>query len=256
MARYALVVGIEKYKDRHLNDLTKAVADATEVAEILKNFGEYRTTLLRGEVSVQTFADEIKKLLKQGTNQEVVIYFSGHGLLKEEPDPLKKSSPEGFLAASNSTITKKNGQCISIKNGLKIESIVELIQETQLSNLVFILDACHSGSLIKEVGKQFEIFGNNTDYAILAGCQDYEVAWAKIKDKYSLFTGALLNALKKDYIDDNREIQLGGVADRVYAKLKTSRQEPICLVKGRSFPFLTYPVTCLMNDSVQKKKLV
>ena len=255
MARYALVIGIEQYADPQLKCLSKAVADAEDVAQVLKQFGKYKVTLLTGTVTNQKIAAAFKTLLKQGTNQEIVIYFSGHGVLENSSDSLTTYPPEGFLATSDCRITLNGDQCIGNQNGLKLQSIVKLIKNTQLSNLVFILDTCHSGSLIQEVGKQFEIFSNNTDYSILAACQDYEEAWAKKSDKHSLFTGALLNALQQKYADQDEHIQLGGVADRIYQQLKQTRQEPLCLVKGRSFIFLTYPVTYIIENLPPKEKI-
>ncbi len=43
MARYALVIGIAKYKDRRLSALPKALTDAEQVAQLLGQHGEFQS---------------------------------------------------------------------------------------------------------------------------------------------------------------------------------------------------------------------
>ena len=262
MARYALVIGIEEYDDgNNLSKLTKPVANAEKIAQILNDFGKYNVTLLKGRVTYKEIISSIKSFFDEedgvAVNQEVVIYFSGHGFLSDRSDELMRYPLEGYLATSDCRLRKNGDKWIAEEKAIKLESIVELIKQTQLSNLVFILDACHSGSLIKEVGKQFKFFENNTDYAILAACQTGERAWAKKKEQYSFFTGALLNAIDQENANDNGYIQLGGVSDRIYDQLRSQQdlQESICWVKGRSFNFLTYPMTNFYVDSSSEDKI-
>lgn len=81
MARYALVAGIAKYSNPLLPPLSKTATDAEAVAEVLKQHGNYRVTLLSGEVTAKQVADALKTLLlEQAVKNEALIYFTGHGI--------------------------------------------------------------------------------------------------------------------------------------------------------------------------------
>ena len=260
MTRYALVVGIEEYDNGHLNSLSKSVADAEDFAELLEKYGNCphnHISLKRGRVSIDELVQAIKTFLnEQARNQEAIIYFSGHGVLEEIQDQLTgKVSSKGYLAASDCQLKKEGDRfIINNKNAIPLQSITSLINETELSSLVFILDACHSGALIKEIDNSFNIFQNNTTYYFLAACQSYEDSWARKNKRHSEFTGALLDALSQDRAraDEDGIVTAGQAFERVEKILQNSRQKPTFLGKGSSFPLVTYPVTSLFKENTSQ----
>jgi len=76
---------------------------------------------------------------EQTKNQEVLIYFSGHGfrLINRIGDG------EAYLATSDSQPDGKNA--ISLDRELN-----PLLRRSSLSNLVVMLDCCHAGALLPE----------------------------------------------------------------------------------------------------------
>ena len=250
MTRYALVVGIEEYDNGHLNSLSKSIADAEDFAKLLEEYGDCphnHITLMQGRVSMDELVQAIKTFLnEQARNQEAIIYFSGHGVLEEKQGQLTgKVSKKGYLAPSDCQITKDDNRFLVQKNAIPLEEITKLINSSELSSLVFILDACHSGALIKEIDNSFNIFRNNNTYYFLAACQSYEDSWARKNKRHSEFTGALLDALSQDRANEDGIVTAGQAFERAEKTLQNSRQKPTFFGKGNSFPLVTYPVTSL-----------
>ncbi|MEQ8972955.1 MAG: caspase family protein [Coleofasciculus sp. C1-SOL-03] len=151
MARYALIVGIETYNSQYLQDLSKSVNDAKDFAQLLEDYGNCprnHITLLSGQVTGDELIQALKTFLsEQAKNQDAIIYFSGHGVLEKQQDPLTDEvSQKGYLAASDCQLSKKENQWVVKDNAIPLESITKLINNTELSSLIVILDACHSGA--------------------------------------------------------------------------------------------------------------
>ncbi|HBB31484.1 MAG TPA: hypothetical protein DDZ80_19235 [Cyanobacteria bacterium UBA8803] len=257
MARYALVVGIETYDSQYLDNLSKSVNDATDFAQLLQDYGncpKNHITLRQGKVTGNELIELLKKFLNnQAKNQEAIIYFSGHGVLEEKQNPITDEvSQKGYLAASDCQLNKKGERFLVGQNAISLQDITTLINKTELSNLIFILDACHSGSLIKEIDNTFNIFQNNGTYYFLAACQAYEESWAKKSKRHSEFTGALLEALSQDQADQHGIVTVGRAFEQAAQILESGRQKPTFLGKGSRLPLVTYPVTSLLRESIAK----
>ncbi|MFM7478760.1 MAG: caspase family protein, partial [Microcystis aeruginosa] len=116
MARYALVIGINHYDNPNfLPPLSKPAKDAEAVAQFLEKTGtfdnverlpnrwipaEKRYEVVPGKVTGNEVLQALKQILsgEQTENQEVLIYFSGHGfrLINRIGDG------EAYLATSDS----------------------------------------------------------------------------------------------------------------------------------------------------------
>ncbi|MFP4099241.1 VMAP-C domain-containing protein [Coleofasciculus sp.] len=252
MARYALIVGIETYNSQYLQDLSKSVIDAKDFAQILENYGNCprnHITLLSGQVTGDEFIKALKTFLsEQAKNQDAIIYFSGHGILEKQQDPLTDEvSQKGYLAASDCQLSKKENQWVVKDNAIPLESITKLINHTELSSLIIILDACHGGALIQEINHSFNIFQNNTTYYFIAACQSYEDSWARKSKRHSEFTGALIEALSQDKADDDGIVTIGQAFEQASKRLETGRQEPTFMGKGSRLPLVKYSVTSLLK---------
>jgi uncharacterized caspase-like protein len=124
---------------------------------------------------------------EQTKNQEVFIYFSGHGFCLTNDI----GDFEAYLATSDS---QRDG-----KNAISLErTFNRLLQRSKLSNLVVLLDCCHAGALLSEnreldrtlLEPSLSAFKEKPDYYLMAACRSQQVAWED--EKYSLFTAALL----------------------------------------------------------------
>ncbi len=158
MARYALVIGITDYDRRNfLPPLSKPASDAEAVAQFLESTRtfenverlpnrwipeEKRYEVVPGKVTSNEMYQALEKILlgEQTKRQEVFIYFSGHGFRVVH----RNGTSEAYLATSDS---QPNGgeTAISLKRELNY-----LIKQSELSNLLVLLDCCHAGALLAE----------------------------------------------------------------------------------------------------------
>ncbi len=240
MARYALVVGISFYSDEHFEPLDKADTDAEAVAKILSQDKRYKVAPpLIGEVTGAKLGEELCRFLNEkAVKNEALIYFTGHGF--KVVDNLGMT--QGYLATSDCEVTINNGLVTEQKNGLSLNSLSALIQNSDLSNLVVMLDACHSGELLEKtlIQKSLTEFGKRTDYILITGCRSAEQGVAKKRADHSVFTGALLEGLSPENASGG-EVTAGSVYESISRKLRNETQEPIYMGVGRSIVLLEYP---------------
>lgn len=252
--RYALVVSISKYHSS-LGNLTKPSGDAKAFAQVLREHGKFDTTLLTETVS----SDDLKQafevfLTRQAVGSDALIYFTGHGFTLTESENYKTA----FLATSTCEVTTSQDYDVSLQNNLvKVPRVIaqrygipfnflnQLISESNLSSLVVLLDCCHSGYFVQEESVKssltaFTSAGKN--YCCIAACQDSEVARAKRDGKHSVFTGALLEALKPESSEDGDEISSLMLLERITRDpaLKKAGQRPTHVGFGLGIPIVSY----------------
>ena len=135
---YALIIGVEDYKDPKITDLDQPVSDARKLYNVLlKNY---------------TFESENIKLLKNPTkrgitdaldnysdiltvNDNLLIFYAGHGYWDEK-------YKQGYWLASDAT-RKRRGTWLS--NGI----IRDYMQGIQAKHSLLITDACFGGGIFK-----------------------------------------------------------------------------------------------------------
>ncbi|MCA2668608.1 MAG: SUMF1/EgtB/PvdO family nonheme iron enzyme [Microcystis sp. M114S2] len=251
MARYALIIGINDYD--FLPSLSKPAKDAEAVAQFLENTrtfenverlpkrwipAEERYEVVPGKVTKDKVLEALKEILsgEQTENQEVLIYFSGHGFCLTNDI----GDRETYLATSDS---QRDGQkAISLERGLN-----RLLHRSNLSNLVVMLDCCHAGALLPEnpelnrtlLEPSLSAFKEKQDYYLIAACRSQQVAWED--EEYSLFTAALLKGLSQKQADpETGEISADRLFDFVSRELRGKGQEPIRMGVGRSLILVKY----------------
>jgi len=206
MARYGLVVGVAKYKSP-LGNLSKTESDAQAVNDLLKQYGDFENIqVLPGEVTAKQLEDALGRLLlEQADRNEALIYFSGHAVVVKGNFGKKR----GYLALSNTGLKVSNGEITGIENGIALDDLSGLIGEAKLSNLVVLLDCCHSETLLEEsqgflqraiVSQAFAEL--QQDYFLVSACRKFEEAYAMKSDRYSIFTGAMLRGLARERAND------------------------------------------------------
>ena len=251
MARYALVIGINDYD--FLPSLSKPAQDAEAVAQFLEKTrtfanvkrlpnrwipAEERYEVVPEKVTKDKVLEALKEILsgEQTENQEVLIYFSGHGFCLTNDI----GDRETYLATSDS---QRDGQkAISLERGLN-----RLLHRSNLSNLVVMLDCCHAGALLPEnpelnrtlLEPSLSAFKEKQDYYLIAACRSEQVAWED--EEYSLFTAALLKGLSQKQADpETGEISADRLFDFVSRELRGKGQEPIRMGVGRSLILVKY----------------
>ncbi|MEH2077577.1 MAG: caspase family protein [Nostoc sp.] len=255
MARYALVIGIAEYVSPSLPRLSKTINDAEAIAQLLEQYGDFQSVqrlpqrwnkdkngyeMAASKVTGAQLGQGLRTfLLEQAANNEALIYFSGHGFITSDGLGQKK----GYLATSDSQIEVAANQIVEQKSSISLDSLNQLIRDSQLSSLVVLLDCCHSGYFLERqlVQQTLTAFSSQRDYCLITACRGFERAGVIKSEEYSIFTGAVLKGLAPVNAGNNRRISSDRLFDFVSDELRGSVQEPIRMGWGRSITLVTYP---------------
>ncbi|MEH2225974.1 nSTAND1 domain-containing NTPase [Nostoc sp.] len=255
MARYALVIGIAEYVSPSLPRLSKTTNDAEAIAQLLEQYGDFQSVqrlpqrwnkdkngyeMAAQKVTGAQLGQDLRTfLLEQAANNEALIYFSGHGFTISD----NLGQQNGYLASSDCQIEFKDNENIEQKYGIPLDSLNDLIQDSQLSSLVMLLDCCHSGYFLERqlIERTLNAFSSQKDYYLITACRGFERAGVIKSEEYSIFTGAVVKGLAADNVGSSRRISGDRLFDFVSNELKGSVQEPIRMGWGRSITLVTYP---------------
>ncbi|MEH1781822.1 MAG: caspase family protein [Nostoc sp.] len=255
MARYALVIGIAEYLSPSLPRLSKTTNDAEAIAQILEQYGDFQSVqrlpqrwnkdkngyeMAASKVTGAQLGQDLRTfLLEQATNNEALIYFSGHGFTISD----NLGQQKGYLASSDCQIEFKENENVEQKYGIPLDSLNDLIRASQLSSLVMLLDCCHSGYFLERqlIERTLNAFSSQKDYYLITACRGFESAGVIKSEEYSIFTGAVVKGLMAENVGSSRRISGDRLFDFVSNELKGSVQEPIRMGWGRSITLVTYP---------------
>lgn len=151
---YAIVIGVSKYKSVQPN-LDYAEQDARDVGDILKQAADRAGVDIKIEYILNERASEkeISKQLEKAAMQlskeaTLIVYFSGHGLVKVRRDKVKT-----YLVPYDGDVSSPDSTMLSH------EDLVSLTEELSWArNKIVILDSCFAGEGI------FEGFNFNAGY--------------------------------------------------------------------------------------------
>ncbi|MEH2347171.1 MAG: caspase family protein [Nostoc sp.] len=255
MARYALVIGIAEYISPSLPRLSKTTNDAEAIAQLLEQYGDFQSVqrlpqrwnkekngyeMAASKVTGAQLGQGLRTfLLEQAANNEALIYFSGHGFTISD----NLGQQKGYLASSDCQIEFKENENIEQKYGIPLDSLNDLIRNSQLNSLVMLLDCCHSGYFLERqlIERTLNTFSSQKDYYLITACRGFERAGVIKSEEYSIFTGAVVKGLTAENAGSSRRISGDRLFDFVSNELKGSVQEPIRMGWGRSITLVTYP---------------
>ncbi|MFM9268156.1 caspase family protein [Tychonema sp. BBK16] len=255
MARYALVIGITEYQSSQMSRLPKAASDAEILAQVLEQYGGFEVKRLPARWNAEKSCFEISAdkavtaaevgkelrtlLLDRATKNEALIYFAGHGFTFSDTLGQQK----GVLATSDCQVEMAGKEVIDYKYGISLASLNDLIQQSDLSSLVMLLDCCHSGYFLESqlVQRALTAFSTQRDYYLMAACRTFETAKSLKGEPNSYFTGAVLKGLASENAGRNRRVSGDRLFDYISGELKSFVQEPIRMGWGRSITLVTYP---------------
>ena len=243
MTRYALVIGIQKYGGSGFGDLGKSAGDAEAIAEILEAHGDFvevirlprrwneeknRYEIAEVPLTGRELETAIVEFFEKVGGNEALIYFSGHG-----DQVSRMGRKKGYLVTSDCTTATV------ATDGIVLEDLNGLILEAGFSNLVMLLDCCHSGSLLEksQISTALGAFrSGDRNYFLATACRGDEKAYEGAE--YGLFTAAVLKALRSPGSDGRvRTSRLNQVIDD---ELRGSGQEPVVLKSGAEITLVTY----------------
>ncbi|MDI9340451.1 MAG: caspase family protein [Sediminibacterium sp.] len=203
----ALIVGIDQYPNAPLYCCVK---DANAVSTILETHGDGSPNF---EIKSKTNVKE-KGILKRhiqdlfsGDGIIALLYFSGHGYLNELG---------GYIVTPDAK---------AFDEGIAMNDILAMANESKFKNRVIILDCCHAGAL----GQPNLQAGISTQIAegvtILTACRKDEPAIET--NGHGIFTNLLLDALQGGAADIRGNITPGSVYAYIDQALGAWEQRPV-----------------------------
>ena len=181
----ATLVGVSNYDNPRIPNLEACKNDIEAVKDALikglcVSQRDIRSLGSSGTVNISKFANELKiaSMLVEA-DDTYIFYFSGHG-------------SNGTLALSETNV--------------RVQEVIELVNEIKAKNKIIILDSCRSGDFmipkvetlgISELVEEFAGAG----YAVMASCGASENStFYPPENRISLYTHFLCDALTADFI--------------------------------------------------------
>lgn len=213
MSKRALLVGINQYDNAPL--LSCCVDDAKIMRTLLEKHEDgspnYDSRLLSSEnqrVTTELIRSSARALMSNLPGGDVVFYFSGHGVLKED---------DAFLLCQDSDENNP---------GFGMQELLEMANASDTSSVLIVLDCCHSGA-IGEYSEHLEssqitLAEGVTILASSSAPQTSEEGMGN-----SLFTELVIGALEGGAADVRGQVSAAGVYGYVEQALSSWQQRPM-----------------------------
>ena len=216
--RRALIVGIDRYKNKYYHRLTGCVADAKKMKELLEinedGSPNYACRLLTDANPKQVTRAELRKawrnLFREFSGQ-VLFFFSGHG---------------GFSQVDN-FLTTYDG--IPGDPGLPMTEFLGIAALSQASEVLIILDCCYAGGIGNKLGSN--IPGGLVLTELRQGITVLAASGAKQTSKelngHGLFTSLVIGALSGGSADVRGYVSAASIYGYVEQALGPWDQRPL-----------------------------
>ncbi len=216
----ALIVGINDYPNSPLHG---CVNDANSIGTILESNGDgspnFAVKMMTSSTSTSTITRtklrEAIETLFSGESDMVLLYFSGHGYIK---------STGGYLVTTDAR---------KFDEGVSMDEVLKLANDSKAKNKVIILDCCHSGAMGTP-----SLSGSNTaqlseGLSVLTASRDSEYAFET--NGSGVFTSLVVDALKGGAADIRGNITPSSLYAYVDEALGAWDQRPIFKTNVSSF---------------------
>jgi len=216
---HVLIIGNAEYEDNAIEDLPGALEDAQQMKEALiqlKMANEENIKLINNSPAM-SLEIEIREFLEREyeDNVRLIFYYSGHGYSEEE-----NMDTYTYLVPANTREKYREKFLINLTQILK-----ENIDNIKDRQTLILLDACYSGSILKDADKSLSISSikpvsllkmiEGTGINIMVAFGAKETAKEE-SGKGGYFTKYLLEGLEgKANVDANEYIDFGELGEYV-----------------------------------------
>ncbi|MCG8331614.1 MAG: caspase family protein, partial [Chitinophagales bacterium] len=223
---YSLAIGISNYNEERINDLQYAHNDAIIFKKYIENcFPRAKTYLytdsLADETSIEIALNDI--LIDVNKGDTVFFFFSGHGDCDN-----KQSNDPGYLLSYE---TKPNSYFVSALSVRRLYDILKSCTLKKEAEVFIFLDACRSGSLLKDnpegsgisLNTLLELFEKHT---LFVSCKPDQSSIELSKYEHGLFSYFLIKGLEGDAdIDDDHIILIDDLRNYLRDQIKNESNE-------------------------------
>ncbi|WP_394866493.1 caspase family protein [Paraclostridium bifermentans] len=214
----ALIIGLDNYPNARLkgciNDAKNISSELARNNDSSPNFECKLITDEKNSISKGVLRNEIESLF-EGHCDTALLYFSGHGLIK---------STGGYIVTPDWC----NGD-----EGISMDSILILANNSHAKNKVIILDCCHSGSFGSPALNQKNITQIADGVTILTASRKTELAIEC--NGGGVFTSLLIEGLKGAATDLMGNVTLANLYSYIDSALGAWSQRPIFKTNTSTF---------------------
>jgi uncharacterized caspase-like protein len=230
---WLLLVGVNQYEDEQIPGLHYSALDCQGLGEALnaatETFPQKEVMIYHDFASQQPKLENVLTSLKQiaaATKpiDTVLFYFSGHGML----DPL---SQQVVLCLQDTQKEKL------IDTGLKLQEVLQLLENCSAQQQLLVLDACHSGGMTllgargetdPQLNPTLELVevlrkraAQRKGFYALLSCDRGQQSWEFPQLGHGVFTYYLIQGLKGEAADSQGVIEADGLYRYVYHQTLT-----------------------------------
>jgi Caspase domain len=204
----ALCIGINNYPTAPLHG---CINDATAVAELLSKNGDgsnnFSAMLATGIRTESELRSQIIKLFEGDIPDIALLYFSGHGHVNQFG---------GYLLTPDAK---------QYNEGLPMEDVLTLANNSKIKNKIIILDCCHAGAIGGDNRRSGVTQAINNGITIISSSGEAEKS--KEQGGHGLFTSLLLDGLKGGAADILGNITPGSIYTYIDKALGPWDQRPV-----------------------------
>jgi len=189
---YAITVGVESYQAKSIATVDFADADATDVAQALRDLG-FTTEVLTSQNATKTTIESRVNLVSKRLTADDTLYFfyAGHG----------------FSSSGKNYITCHDTQPGDLeRTSIQLQAVLEVFRRSKGKRIALFLDACESGMLadlsqrgifsVMNDQELTDFFADSEFYACFSACKSDESSYPYGAKKHGIWTFHLLQALR------------------------------------------------------------
>lgn len=195
-------IGVNKYADPAHNNLKYTIADIRSLVSGLRakaGLDLIVDTLFNENFTIEKLNIIRQKLANVQINDRVILVYSGHGVVKEGKYyfPISAMNKQDFADPASKAIS--------------YEALESLLGNTPARNKLFLIDACHSGTIDTNnvtvlndittseiMDELFTYVGRGTGATVLTSSSGDAKSLESDQLKHGFFTQGILNALKEE----------------------------------------------------------
>lgn len=249
--KWALVVGVGKFRDPTIQTLEYAAKDASDFAAMLRDphVGRFRDDpehvqlLTDDQATVGNIRAAINRIARNARTEDLVaLYFSSHGS-SAEMDVATERGQTGYIVAHDTDIGNLYG------TAFPMDELKRVVDDRFIAGrVVTFLDTCFSGDTIRRSGgakalslgiptESIARIAQGKGRVVITSSRYTEKSWESQVYKNSFFTHFLLEAMRaKDGLSTVTQL-FTYLQDHVPKAVKTEKsaaQNPTMLPEGRN----------------------
>jgi len=199
---WGVVIGIDNYRNKDVEDLSYAVHDARGVEKLLREHYQFDhiVTLYNNDASKENIIRAISTDLKNAKEDDgIFIFFAGHGSTGEGIT----GGPLGYIVPVDGTFNESE---FYVKN-IPMSLVKEISQTIKAKHIYYVMDCCYGGLLLRKGRDQVEpvlkadynflksLAKNNVRQVLTAGGKGQPVLDGGLSG-HSVFTGRFIQGLE------------------------------------------------------------